>query len=79
MQPLSIVFHTYLKAFSCLAILVIGGIAFSASVGAIERTKIYHVNCPGAGSTIGVVMVSDYFDISRTKNKAYISTEEVLH
>src|SRR4051812_14423657 len=58
-----------LVRFSCFAV--------SDLSDSTVRQKLYHVNKPVVATITGVGLFSDYFAISRIKNKQDISTEEL--
>ena len=63
----------------CFFVLLIYSVnAFSNGADSTVKTKIYHVNYPVVGVIIAGGLLSDYFAISRIKNKTAISPAELI-
>lgn len=63
----------------CIWIAVIlCNVAFCNSADSTVKTKLYHVNYPVVGAIITGGMISDFFAISRIKDKTAITDEELL-
>ena len=65
-------------AFSVLVILLISHFAFCQSPDSATKTKRYHVNYFTGSAIIAAGLASDYFAISRIKNKPNLTDAELL-